>query len=167
MLLYYITKNHAIHTMDIGTFQTCVNIPEDLIFIALRDGSKFIKEPALSFEFTDIERFIMSTEFFDFGLIKDEDYRRQNTSFCPVKIDKKIEILSYENPFLNLYSENILDDDIIYIYSCEDGITWSDWTSFTGIHNNRYQIGNGFTAGMQVKLKVGNYFSNVFVFPNA
>jgi hypothetical protein len=70
--------------MDLGSFQACVNIPEDLIFIALRDGTKFIKEPVETFDFTDIERLIMTTEFFDFNFLKDEDFRKQNTKICPI-----------------------------------------------------------------------------------
>ncbi|MBB6388937.1 MULTISPECIES: hypothetical protein [Flavobacterium] len=73
--------------MKVKTFDEPVLIPEDLIFCDLRQETTFIKEPTKCIDFTDIERLIIQSEFNDISLIKDADFRLQNTymtSLCQV-----------------------------------------------------------------------------------
>lgn len=83
--LYYLTKNWALNCMKVDSLDVCIPIPEDLIFVACRNGINFIKEPAEKLSFTDVERLIMSTEFYDTNFIKDEDFRKANSQMCPIQ----------------------------------------------------------------------------------
>lgn len=71
---------------------SCIPIYEDLIFTALFINGQRILNPQNEeqkklFEiFTQQERYLISSEFFDVNLINDKDYRKQNTSFCPVLV---------------------------------------------------------------------------------
>jgi hypothetical protein len=69
--------------MDLPVFDACVSIPESIIFVAYRDNLNFIKEPPEILPFTDIERLIMGSDYFDMKYLKDSDYRKANTKFCP------------------------------------------------------------------------------------
>lgn len=90
ILLYYVTRNGHLGTLELPTFESCVPIPEDLIFVAYRDGINFVKEPPTKFPFSDVERLIMGSEFFDMRYLKDSDYRNQNTQLCPIFGDSNI-----------------------------------------------------------------------------
>lgn len=81
--LYYLNKNHDIQTIELPSFDTCIPLKESGIFIAYRDGTNFIKNPPETFPFTNLERLIIGTEFFDTNYLKDSDFRNQNTQFCP------------------------------------------------------------------------------------
>lgn len=67
----------------------CVPIYEDLIFCAMfLNGERvlypFSDELKLFFEsFTQEERYIIASEFFDSSLINQDSFRNQNTKFCP------------------------------------------------------------------------------------
>ena len=83
--LYYVNKNQALGTIEIESFEACQPLPEGLIFVAFRDGLNFIKEPPQIYTFTDLERLIMGSEFFDMRYLKDSDFRKENSSsitFC-------------------------------------------------------------------------------------
>lgn len=80
--LYYINKNQVLGVMELSEFDKCIPLPENLIFVAYRDGLQFIKEPPQTFPFTDVERLIMGSEFFDMRYLKDSDFRKENSSFC-------------------------------------------------------------------------------------
>ena len=85
--LYYLNKNLQIETMKVDSLDVPILVPEDLIFCDLRKGINFIKEPHACIAFTDIERLIIQSEFNDVSLIKEGDYRKQNsylTPLCPI-----------------------------------------------------------------------------------
>lgn len=85
--LYYLNKNLQMGTIKVPDLDTPVKCPEDLVFCALRKGIYFQKEPHECIGFTDIERLIIYSEFTDMELLKDFDFRKQNTyleSLCLV-----------------------------------------------------------------------------------
>lgn len=82
--LYYLNRNLQLGTIKAETLDAPILIPEDLIFCDLRKGINFIKEPHECIDFTDMERLIMQSEFNDMNLIKDADYRYQNTYLSPL-----------------------------------------------------------------------------------
>lgn len=82
--LYYLNRNLQIGTIKADTLDAPILIPEDLIFCDLRKGINFIKEPHVCIDFTDIERLIMQSEFNDINLVKQADYRMQNTYLTPL-----------------------------------------------------------------------------------
>lgn len=82
--LYYLNENLQIGTLKVETLDAPILIPENLVFCDLRKGIHFIKEPHECIDFTDIERLFMQSQFNDVGLIKDGDYRRQNTYLTPL-----------------------------------------------------------------------------------
>lgn len=84
--LYYLNKNLQIHTIKVESLDEPLLIPEDLVFCDLRKGINFIKEPHKCIDFTDIERLMMQSEFNDINLIKEADYRKQNTYLNPLCI---------------------------------------------------------------------------------
>ncbi|PWA08974.1 hypothetical protein DB891_10000 [Flavobacterium laiguense] len=73
----------VLNTMKIDSLEACFRIPEDLIFVACRQGIEFIKVAQESIAFTDIERLIMYSDHFDLSFIKLEDFRKQNSEMCP------------------------------------------------------------------------------------
>lgn len=82
--LYYLNRNYTINTIKCDTLDTSILIPEDLIFINIRQGVFFKREPHPCIDLTDLERLIMSTEFFDMQIIKDGDFRKANTYLSPL-----------------------------------------------------------------------------------
>lgn len=67
----------------------CIPIYEDLIFVALFIDGKRLLQPTNEREvcffnsFTQQERYLIASEFFDSKLIRDSEFRKQNTPFCP------------------------------------------------------------------------------------
>ncbi|MBZ4040983.1 hypothetical protein [Flavobacterium hibisci] len=89
--LYYLNKNKQMGVMKVVNINEPVLIPEDLIFCNVRFGVKFEKEPSDCIEFTDIERLIINSEFTDMDLLKESDFRKQNTYLdirCQVDFDQ-------------------------------------------------------------------------------
>ncbi|BFM44932.1 hypothetical protein CFS9_35730 [Flavobacterium sp. CFS9] len=82
--LYYLNRNYQLGTIKASTLDAPILIPEDLVFCNLRKGINFIKEPHKCIDFTDIERLIISSEFTDTELLKDYDFRKQNTYLNPL-----------------------------------------------------------------------------------
>jgi hypothetical protein len=106
--LYYLNKNNDIETMELPVFDACVPLKESGIFIAYRDGINFVKNPPDTFPFTDLERLIIGTEFFDTNYIKESDYRKQNSSFCPV-VPVQVSLLQvFDDVFINQSEGNVL-----------------------------------------------------------
>lgn len=98
--LYYLNKNLQIGTIKTDSLDAPILIPEELIFCNLRKGINFIKEPHKCIAFTDIERMIMASEFNDVELIKQADYRRENTYLEPLcRIDPVPYIVFYDSIF--------------------------------------------------------------------
>lgn len=82
--LYYLNRNLQLDTLEVSNLDRNILIPEDLIFCNLRKGITFIKEPHECIDFTPLERLIISSEFNDTSLIKDGDYRKQNSYLSPL-----------------------------------------------------------------------------------
>lgn len=67
----------------------CIPLYEDLIFTAVFIAGKRVLYPTTEQEtnffniFTQQERYLIASDFFDSDLIKNQDYRSQNTAFCP------------------------------------------------------------------------------------
>jgi hypothetical protein len=86
--LGYLNKNGDLHFMEFPSFDVCKTIPEDLIFVAIRQEFETIFDPPLKFPFTNIERCIIGLRgSFDMSFVKESDYRKQNSKFCPFDID--------------------------------------------------------------------------------
>lgn len=83
-ILYYFNQNYQIQTIEVDTLDAPILIPENLIFINLRKGINFIKEPHECIDFTHLERLIMASEFTDTEIIKDGDFRKANTFLTPL-----------------------------------------------------------------------------------
>lgn len=83
-ILYYLNDNYQFGTIEARNLDTPVLVPENLIFVNLRNGINFIKEPHKCIDFTHLERLIMSTEFFDMETIKQSDFRKANTFLTPL-----------------------------------------------------------------------------------
>ncbi|WP_281638415.1 hypothetical protein [Flavobacterium marginilacus] len=89
--LYYLNKNLQMDCLKAPSLDTPILIPEDLIFTNLRKGIHFIKEPHECINFTDMERLIINSEFFDTELVKQGEFRKQNTYLTPLcQIDEPV-----------------------------------------------------------------------------
>ena len=82
--LYYLNRNLQLGTIETYSLDSPILIPEDLVFCNLRKGINFIKEPHRCIDFTHAERLIMASEFTDMELVKDFDFRKQNTYLNPL-----------------------------------------------------------------------------------
>ncbi|SNS02625.1 hypothetical protein [Flavobacterium sp. ov086] len=82
--LYYLNDNYTFGTLEVPSLDVPITIPQNLIFTNLRKGIHFIKEPHKCIDFTDFERLIMSTEFFDMETIKQADFRKANSFLNPL-----------------------------------------------------------------------------------
>lgn len=120
--LYYLNKNNDIDTIELPTFEACIPLRETGLFIAFRDGLEFIKHPPEIFPFTNLERLIIGTEFFDANFIKDSDYRKENTSFCP-----KLPPLTFLPIITNVdyYGLFISAGETVRVLQSFDGIAWN------------------------------------------
>nr|WP_294781349.1 hypothetical protein [uncultured Flavobacterium sp.] len=130
--LYYLNRNLQIHTIKVESLDVPLLIPEDLVFCDLRKDINFIKEPHKCIDFTDIERLFMQSEFNDINLIKEADYRRQNTyltALCTIDIeylelDFKPKIHLYEgSPNLSIVNTDTTD---LEAYFSVDGIVFPE-----------------------------------------
>ncbi len=120
--LYYLNRNLQLCTMKVKTFDEPILIPEDLIFCDLRQGTTFIKEPNKCIDFTDIERLIIQSEFNDVSLIKDADFRSQNTymtSLCQVD-PRLLTVLSVTSQ--RAYVIDIEQEVMDRVYACSGDI---------------------------------------------
>ncbi|MEA9415911.1 hypothetical protein [Flavobacterium sp. PL02] len=94
--LYYLNKNLQMGTLKVASLDAPVLIPENLIFSNIRRGINFIKEPNKCVDFTDLERLIISSEFFDSSLVNEADFRRANTyltPLCPIELPLILDIV--------------------------------------------------------------------------
>lgn len=120
--LYYLNRNMQLGTMKVKTFDVPILIPEDLIFCDLRQGTTFIKQPDKCIDFSDMERLIIQSEFNDTSLVKDADFRTQNTymtSLCQVD-PRCLTVLSVTAQ--RAYTIDIQQEIMDRIYSCSGDI---------------------------------------------
>jgi hypothetical protein len=82
--LYYVNENMNINTLETASLDEPLRIPERLIFVALREGINFIKEPHKCIAFTDFERLIMSSDYNDLNFVNESHYRKENTYLEPL-----------------------------------------------------------------------------------
>ncbi|WP_286968239.1 hypothetical protein [Flavobacterium sp. UBA4854] len=130
--LYYLNRNLQIGTIKADTLDAPILIPEDLVFSDLRKGINFIKEPHECIDFSDIERLFMQSEFNDINLVKEADYRLQNTyltPLCPIdptylNVDFKPKIHLYEgSPNLSIVDTDTTNLQALFSV---DGITYPE-----------------------------------------
>lgn len=121
-ILYYLNDNYQFGTIEVRNLDTPVLIPENLIFINLRNGINFIKEPHECIDFTHLERLIISTEFFDMETIKQSDFRKANTYLTPLcAIEPKVLKIDFSNQTTASVSQ-IQESVMNRIYSCAGDI---------------------------------------------
>ena len=131
--LYYLNKNYQIGTIKVASLDEAIRIPEDLVFSNLRKGINFIKEPHVCIDFTDTERLVMASEFTDVQLLKESDFRKQNTyltPLCPIDaIPLVLDDVDFQKIYWNYPSEvnvEISNDNInfgVYAYDQLNGST--------------------------------------------
>jgi hypothetical protein len=86
--LGYINKNNDLHYIELDSFDVCIPLPEDLIFVSIRENTTHNFEPTDQFPFSNIERDIIGLHgSFDLSFVKDSDYRKANSKFCPYDVD--------------------------------------------------------------------------------
>lgn len=123
--LYYLNRNLQLDTLEVSNLDRNILIPEDLIFCNLRKGINFIKEPHECIDFTPLERLIISSEFNDTSLIKDGDYRKQNSYLSPLcLIGSRVLTVDYATQ-TTANVTNVAEDVKNRIFSCSGdlGIT--------------------------------------------
>lgn len=121
-ILYYLNRNLQLGTINVQSLDVPVLIPEDLIFCDLRKGISFIKEPHKCIGFTDLERLIMQSDFNDVSLIKDGDFRMQNTYLEPLcEIDPMVLKIKSANE-VRVYVTDIQEEVMKRIYTCSSDI---------------------------------------------
>ncbi|MEO6177292.1 MAG: hypothetical protein ABIP27_19210 [Flavobacterium circumlabens] len=146
--LYFINRNLQIGTIKAQSLDVPILIPEDLVFCNLRKGIHFIKEPHKCIDFTDTERLVMASEFSDVELLKDYDFRKQNTylrPLCPIDLPSLNPSEFNFNPYywlnegcLNLGFAKCNYNDLL-IYFSPDGINYdhvfepSFWSTAEGL----------------------------------
>lgn len=117
--LYYFNRNQQLGNLKVKNFDSPVLIPEDLVFTNLRKGINFIKEPHECIAFTDLERLFITSEFFDASLVKDAEFRRQNTyleTFCAVEtksfFNEETLVMSHGEHFGHIEFDYLKDEPI-------------------------------------------------------
>ena len=134
--LYYLNRNYQLGTIKTPTLDVPILIPEDLVFCNLRKGINFIKEPHECIDFTDTERLIIVSEFTDTELLKDYDFRRQNTYLTPLCPIDSIPV----NPLMEItdlvgndlyFKLNSFEKRIVKLKMSSDGVNW-DITKYIG-----------------------------------
>jgi hypothetical protein len=126
--LYYLNRNLQIGVINVDSLDVPVRIPEDLVFCNLRKGINFIKEPHECIDFTDVERLIMNSEFTDSTLLKEYDFRRQNTflnPLCQIDLPTDIEILYFigNDLYFNIHKYQV-DGVTINLLMSSDGVNY-------------------------------------------
>jgi len=120
--LYYLNRNYQTGTIKVRNLDAPVRIPEDLVFSNLRKGIEFIKEPHECIDFTDTERLIMASEFTDTQLLKESDFRKQNSYLSPLcAIEPMILKIDFSNQATASVSQ-IQESVMNRIYSCAGDI---------------------------------------------
>lgn len=106
--LYYVNENMNINTLETASLDEPLRIPERLIFVALRKGINFIKEPNKCIAFTDFERLIMSSDYNDLNFVNESHYRKENTYLEP--------LCQVDFPNVPLVLQKVLFDRALWIY---------------------------------------------------
>lgn len=97
--LYYVTENLQIETLQIETLDDHIKIPQNLSFIAVRNGINFINEPSECLDFTPLERLSIAGKLDDISIFQNHTFRKANSflkNLC--KVDPYIKILGYFVP---------------------------------------------------------------------
>jgi len=135
-VLYYLNRNLQLGTIKTNSLDVPVRIPEDLVFCNLRKGINFIKEPHKCIDFTDTERLIMSSEFSDMSLLKEYDFRRENTyltALCTIDPplddivfpdESQVQYFFDEGSVLKFPQHADLPDELTNVYVSLDNITF-------------------------------------------
>ncbi|WP_291287330.1 hypothetical protein [Flavobacterium sp.] len=153
--LYYLNRNYQLGTIKTDTLDTPILIPEDLVFCNLRKGINFIKEPHKCIDFTDTERLIITSEFTDTQLLKDYDFRKQNTYLTPLcPIEEPLILDSVTFASINWNYSTIVD-----VEDSRDNVTFAvyDPDKLNGTSNDNYYSHSFF----RLHDKVRNIYSNV------
>nr|WP_294931278.1 hypothetical protein [uncultured Flavobacterium sp.] len=132
-VLYYINENYALHTIEVENLNAPILLNEACIFTNIRKGIEFIKEPHQCLKLTDLERLIISTEFFDTSVIKQSDFRKAFTyleNVCQVDeiypIDYSFEPMIWFNEGLPVLRYNNYQSPHDIYFSVPDG----NWERF-------------------------------------
>jgi hypothetical protein len=127
--LYYLNRNLQLQSMKVDDLDNPIRIPEDLVFCNLRKGINFIKEPHQCIDFTDTERLIMNSEFTDVKLLKEHDFRRENTyltPLCQVDIPPMVLILYFIGNDLYFNVSNYpMEGLVITLQMSSDGVNYN------------------------------------------
>ncbi|SHL40411.1 hypothetical protein [Flavobacterium chilense] len=124
-VLYYLNRNLQLQTLEVDSLDIPLLIPEDLIFCNLRKGINFIKEPNACIDFTHLERLIISSEFTDMAMLKDNDFRTQNsylTALCVVDIIPVLLSVDSVSAEGKIYLTDVQQEVLDRIYSCSGDI---------------------------------------------
>ncbi|WP_406843569.1 hypothetical protein [Flavobacterium soyae] len=164
--LYYLNRNFQLRTIETPTMDVPIRIPEELVFCNLRQGISFIREPHRCIDFTHTERLIMVSEFTDTELLKDADFRKENTYLSPL-----CQIEVYNFVLADADVKYFYDEGNVLIFPLNVGIPnmlTNVWLSYDGINWQRAGIEhdtNGFEwTGTENRL----YYSaiNGILFPS-
>lgn len=172
--LYYLNRSHQLRTIKALNLDEPVLIPEDLVFCNLRKGINFIKEPHKCIDFTDTERLIMNSEFTDINLLKDFDYRKQNTyltALCEIDGPLVFDFAPdyWDNESLPTFRYNSYDDgeyEIEHeIYFSLDGVTFDRFDKVTYGHENGVVDHSGGKTHIAIylvpELRIGENYNTV------
>jgi hypothetical protein len=111
--LGYVNKNQDLHYIELDSFEACITLPEDLIFVSLREGTEHVFAPLTKFPFSNIERDIIGLKgSFDMSYLKDADYRKANSKFCPYDLPDVIQepsfiTIAFESPLVISIQKNL------------------------------------------------------------
>ncbi|MDI5895834.1 hypothetical protein [Flavobacterium algoritolerans] len=109
---------------------TCIPLYEDLIFTAVFIAGKRVLYPTTEQEtnffniFTQQERYLIASEFFDSDLIKNQDYRTQNTAFCPSFLPPPSFDVIITN--VDAYGVTFTGGDEVRVYRSFDGVNYQE-----------------------------------------
>lgn len=160
-----------IHSMKLDSLDAPILIPEDLIFCNLRIGTKFIKEPHECIDFTDVERLIMSTEFYHSELLKESDFRRQNTQLiplCPIGYFELSGLFYTTGEGFSVNFDAIGNlEDLSFYTSDEEGWSFNEQLSpFMSNFDDKFTIGlSGYFHAFYVKNKITGIKSSIYYTP--
>lgn len=127
--------NYIDLNIDISKELPCIPLFEDMIVTALFIDGYRVYSPLLNSRFTQIEmenffsfftqqeRYILSSEFFDSTLIKDSEYRKQNSVFCPKFLPPPTFDVIITG--CDTYGLFITPGEAVTVFQSYDGITWN------------------------------------------
>ncbi|MEO8534815.1 MAG: hypothetical protein ABI441_13745 [Flavobacterium sp.] len=132
--IYFLNDNYQITTKEVPTLNDNILLTENCIVTNIRFGIHFIKEPHKCLQLTDLERLIISTEFWDTEIVKEGDFRRANTHLtanCIIDLpvfDPSNFIFSpnyWRDEGALILDFNHCDSDNLLIYFSPDGVHYN------------------------------------------